>query len=322
MTWQEEMKAGVRDLPSLLAQLGLPEAGTVTKGEQQFPVFAPASYLSRIEPGNPDDPLLRQVLPLAAEDRSPSHFSKDPLGESSATLRPGLIQKYRGRVLLIATGACAIHCRYCFRRHFPYQQTPVSTADWEPAIERIHDDPSIREVILSGGDPLTLVDPKLQQLISRLQSIPHLRRLRIHTRLPIVIPRRITAELVQLLSATSLQVWFVLHCNHGNEIDAPVSDAIGALRQVGIQVLNQSVLLRGVNDDPATLIQLSEKLLMSGVLPYYLHQLDPVQGVSHFHVPVATGRQLIDEMRAELPGYAVPRYVQEIAGRPGKVVLA
>ena len=326
-TWQQQMKWAIRDIETLRERLNLPAkpenlVNGGAKAAQQFPVFVPLPLLSRMEPGNPDDPLLRQVLPVAAENDSPDHYSIDPLAELGATLQPGLLQKYDGRVLLIATGACAVHCRYCFRRHFPYQESPSSPSQWEPAIEQIANDVSVEEVILSGGDPLTLVDSQLAQLIGRLNTIPHLKRLRVHTRLPIMIPQRVTTELLSIFKDSPLHSIVVIHSNHANEIDEAVENAIGRLPATGVTMLNQTVLLRGVNDDGNSLIELSKRLLDCRVLPYYLHQIDPVVGVSHFEVTRERGEKLIAEMRAALPGYAVPRYVKELAGEPNKTIWA
>jgi EF-P beta-lysylation protein EpmB len=322
-TWQQQMKWAIRDIKSLRSALKLPpEVKTSQPAAQQFPVFVPLPFLNRIEPQNAADPLLRQVLPLIQEEESPPGFGNDPLEESSATLSPGLLQKYDSRVLLVTTGACAIHCRYCFRRSFPYSDSPSSAEQWQPAIDQIAADPKIDEVILSGGDPLTMVDEKLTALVGQIQSIPHIKRLRIHTRLPIMIPQRITDCLTETLSNFSGQTVVVLHSNHANEFDANVDSAIAKLKATGSIVLNQSVLLRGVNDSIQALVSLSHRLLDSGVLPYYLHQLDRVQGVAHFEVPRERGMELITQMRASLPGYAVPRYVKEEPGHPNKTVWA
>ncbi len=323
ISWQEHMKLAIRD-PRILAQhLCLP-VEVISRGQAEgpFPLFAPLPYVSRIEPGNPRDPLLLQLLPTAFEDVQKPGFDADPLNESQYSLRPGLLQKYTSRVLLVTTGSCAIHCRYCFRRNFPYATTPKSLAAWENSIQQIEADPSIDEVILSGGDPLTLVDATLENLVQRLELIDHLKRVRIHTRLPIVIPQRVTSELLGMLSGKRLNSIVVLHANHANEIDDEVRQSIESLAQSGTVLLNQSVLLRGINDSVSALIRLSERLIDCGVLPYYLHQLDPVRGTAHFHVPIDQGVRLIQEMQSQVSGYLVPRYVQEVPGRSSKTVLA
>jgi EF-P beta-lysylation protein EpmB len=271
---------------------------------------------------DPADPLLRQVLPLGEEVVPQAGFVADPVGDDSAKLSAGLLQKYQSRALLITTGACAVHCRYCFRRHFPYSESPRSPADWQPALDRIAADPAIDEVLLSGGDPLTLVDAQLAELARRIADIPHVQRLRIHTRLPIVIPQRVTEELIGWLRGTRLAPIVVVHANHPQEIDEVAAAALSRLVDRGIPVLNQAVLLRGVNDNAEALIGLSRRLVRLRVMPYYLHQLDRVAGAAHFEVPIARGLELIELLRRALPGYAVPRYVQEIAGENHKHVLA
>ncbi len=321
--WQRQFQEAVRDPVELCERLELPTSlhAAAISASEGFPVFAPKSYIDRMQSGDPDDPLLRQVLPLADELESPSGFSADPLDELSAKQQPGLLQKYRGRVLLITTGLCAIHCRYCFRRHYPYDEAPRSLEQWQPALDEIAADPSIHEVILSGGDPLSLTDRKLAWLVEQLDQVPHLRRLRIHSRLPIVIPARVTSELCDWLSNTRLATYFVIHANHANELNEEVWQSIDKLRVTGANLLNQAVLLRGVNDSEKVLMKLCESLTDHRVLPYYLHQLDRVQGAAHFEVSVERGKQLVAALRECLPGYAVPRYVQEIGGEPNKTVL-
>jgi EF-P beta-lysylation protein EpmB len=273
-------------------------------------------------PGDPHDPLLRQILPLDEELQTKAGFSADPLEEAGSTVVPGLLQKYRGRVLLITTGTCAVHCRYCFRRHFPYGEIPNSALAWQSALERIAGDASVEEVLLSGGDPLTISDSRLAALAKQLAAIGHLRRLRIHTRLPIVIPERVTSELVAWLRSSRLAPVVVVHANHPRELDAAVLDALGRLVDGGIVVLNQTVLLRGVNDAADVLASLCQQLVNHRVLPYYLHQLDRVRGSAHFEVPIARGRALVADLRRRLPGYAVPRYVHERPGAAHKIALA
>jgi L-lysine 2,3-aminomutase len=322
--WQEALKLAVRDPERLCELLQLPAAccESARQAEHSFPLFAPLEYVRRMQPGDPTDPLLRQVLPVIQElDRVPGYLA-DPVDDTAAMCRPGLLQKYPGRVLIVTTPTCAVHCRYCFRRHFDHHATPRTMDDWQPALDQISGDLTIQEVVLSGGDPLTLPDVRLAWLIDQLQSIPHLRRLRLHTRLPIVIPQRVTDELVTCLRSMRLTPVVVVHANHAAELDQDVAQALGQLVDAGIQVLNQSVLLRGVNDAPDTLIALSLRLLDLRVLPYYLHQLDPVAGAAHFHVPIERGRELIATMRCQLPGYAVPRYVREEPGYASKTLLA
>jgi len=272
--------------------------------------------------GDPADPLLLQVLPLGQELDSPPEFTADPVGDAAARQAAGLLHKYEGRALLIATGACAVHCRYCFRREYPYSESPRTPADWQPVIDRLAAEPAIDEAILSGGDPLTLVDSHLAGLVERLARVPHLHRLRIHTRLPIMIPSRVTADLLDWLRGTRLTPIVVIHANHPQEIDDSVAAALARLSDAGIPLLNQAVLLRGVNDSAEALIGLSRRLIDLRVMPYYLHQLDRVRGAAHFEVPISRGLALVQEMRRSLPGYAVPRYVQEVAGEKHKRVVA
>jgi L-lysine 2,3-aminomutase len=317
------MKEAVRDVGELCRLLDLPDRFAVhaLKATGDFPLFVPRPFLARMRRGDPNDPLLRQVLPLNAETIPIEGFTPDPVADAAASLQPGLLQKYHGRALIVATGACAVHCRYCFRRHFPYHETPRSLAQWEPAIERIAADETVHEVILSGGDPLTLVDDLLARFADRLADIPHLTRLRVHTRLPIVIPQRVTDDLLDWLTGTRLTPIMVVHANHPAEIDSHVAAALARLTCAGIPVLNQAVLLRGVNDDAETLAELCERLTDLRVMPYYLHQLDRVAGAAHFEVPIALGQEIIRQLQARLPGYAVPRYVQELASAPHKVSL-
>ncbi len=322
--WQDAMQQAVRDPVQLCTMLQLPatmhRAARAAAG--QFPVFAPREFVRRMRPGDPHDPLLRQILPLQDEwDKVPG-YQHDPVGDASAVIRPGLLQKYAHRALMVATPTCAVHCRYCFRRHFNYPSSPRTLDDWQPALDQLAGDPTILEIILSGGDPLVLTDQRLGTLFERLSHINHLQYLRIHTRLPIVIPQRITPTLAQLLCASRLTPLVVIHANHPAELDASVAESLGRLIDVGIPVLNQSVLLREVNDSLDTLVALSRRLVALRVMPYYLHQLDQVAGAAHFHVPVEQGRRLIAQMRIQLPGYAVPRYVREQAGHPHKTLLA
>lgn len=322
--WHRSLAEAVRDVDRLVDWLGLPDEvrAPARRAAALFPLLVPVSYLKRMERGNPDDPLLRQVLPLGIEAQPVPGFAADALDEGAARTAPGLLQKYAGRALLVATGACAVHCRYCFRRHYPYGQEPRRLDEWEPALRALAADDTLREVLLSGGDPLMLTDRRLRDLCGRLADIPHLRRLRLHTRLPIVLPDRVTTDLIDLLTASRLTPIVVVHANHPREVAADCADALRRLVRAGITVLNQAVLLRGVNDSADTLAELSERLIDLGATPYYLHQLDRVTGTAHFEVPEDRGRELIATLRRRLPGYAVPQYVREVPGATHKVPLA
>ena len=321
--WQQLLAQAMRDPAELIHYLQLPPEllPAAQAAAAQFPLRVPYPYLNRIRPGDPTDPLLRQVLPLDTELDEHPGFHPDPVGDQAAMRTPGVLHKYAGRVLLITTGACAIHCRYCFRRHFPYSEAHAANQHWQTTLQAIAADPSLTEVILSGGDPLSLSDSRLMELIEGLQAIPHLKRLRIHTRLPVVIPHRVTEELLLLLTSTRLQPVIVIHSNHPNEFDAVLRRALADIRQHGITLLNQAVLLRGVNDSVETLATLSETLFESGVLPYYLHQLDKVEGAHHFLVEATTAREIYESLRHRLPGYLLPRLVQEIPGTAAKLPL-
>ncbi|WP_261344074.1 EF-P beta-lysylation protein EpmB [Roseimaritima sediminicola] len=321
MRWQEAMRRAIRDPGELCRKLDLPESLADGRSAQDFTVFVPLEFLARMRPGDPDDPLLRQVLSVEAENDTPDTYSLDPLAEQNASVLPGLLHKYHGRALLVTSGACAVHCRYCFRRHFPYQTVPKGLQAWQEALDHIAADPTISEVLLSGGDPLTLVDPLLQSLLGALDRIPHVRRLRIHTRLPIVIPQRVTEALRDMLAATRATSWVVVHCNHAAELDGPTLGALARLIDAGVPVLNQAVLLRGVNDSVAALEALSLRLVDHRIQPYYLHQLDRVQGAGHFEVDEATGLQLMAGLRQRVPGYAVPQYVREQPGERSKTPI-
>jgi EF-P beta-lysylation protein EpmB len=321
--WQIALSQAVRTRSELLSLLNLENHERVPppRVARDFPLLVPRSYVHRIRPGDPDDPLFRQVWAAASEDSSVNGFTEDAVGDEAARLGPGILQKYRGRALLVTTGACAIHCRYCFRRHYPYSEEPRQLADWEPALQLLAADPTIMEVLLSGGDPLTIPDRRLSELLDRLDAIPHLQRVRIHTRLPVVLPERVTTALIDRLVSGRLQPVVVIHANHSQELQFDAADAIRRLSQP-VTVLNQAVLLRGVNDSVEALVELSERLMSLRVLPYYLHQLDRVTGAAEFEVPVEVGKELISELHRRLPGYLVPRYVQEVPGAPHKVPIS
>jgi len=319
-SWKESLARAVRDPAALLDILQLDEGllAEAQRAAELFPLTVPREFIARMRPGDPGDPLLRQVLPLGLEHEDAPGSRKDPLAEQKFLSAPGLLQKYHGRALLVAAGTCAVNCRYCFRRNYPYEQTPAGMEAWEPAFRALENDDSIREVILSGGDPLVLTDHTLARLVERLDRIPHLQRLRIHSRLPIVIPSRVTDGLLSTLRTSRLAPVVVVHSNHPAELDTATGEALRRFINAGVPVLNQAVLLANINDDEDVLAELSERLVNLAAMPYYLHQLDPVTGSLHFRVPVERGLELIAALRRRLPGYAVPRYVQEIPGEAHK----
>jgi EF-P beta-lysylation protein EpmB len=321
--WQRELADAVRDPDELCRLLALDPAIAVAarRATGDFPLLVPRGFVARMRPGDPLDPLLLQVLPRPAERDQVAGFSADPLKEQQSLASPGLVQKYAGRVLLLATGGCAINCRYCFRREFPYAESGATQAGVETAIGAIAADATIHEVILSGGDPLLLDDSRLATLVAHLEAIPHLRRLRIHSRLPIVLPSRVTDTLTTTLAQTRLTCIMVLHANHPAELDATVAAAVGRLADARVLLLNQAVLLADVNDSLEVLRGLSERLVDLNIVPYYLHLLDRVQGTAAFEVHEQAARDLHDQLRSVLPGYAVPRLAREVPGEPAKVWL-
>ncbi len=321
--WQQALADAITDPAELCAVLGLDPAllAPAFAAAGQFPLRVPRGYVARMRRGDPRDPLLLQVLPAAAELVPAADFTADPVGDLDSSTAPGLLHKYAGRALVVATGACAVHCRYCFRRHFPYSEQSALRHGWQPVLARLRADPGIHEVILSGGDPWSLSDRRLSQLTDALQAVPHVRRLRIHTRYPVVLPERVDAGLLDWLARVPLQKVVVIHANNANEIDAQVRRACFDLAGAGATVLNQSVLLAGINDSVAALAQLSESLFAARVLPYYLHLLDKVQGAAHFDVAERRALGLYRELAARLPGYLVPRLVREVAGAPAKTAV-
>jgi EF-P beta-lysylation protein EpmB len=319
-SWQQAVRTAVRDPAELLRLLDLAPTALGAPADTAFPLLVPRGFVARMRKGDPHDPLLRQVWPLAAEREQVAGFDSDPVREQGLATR-GLIRKYAGRALLIASGTCPVHCRYCFRREFPYAAQLAARADWSVAIERLRGMRDVREAILSGGDPLSLSNRRLSELLARLADTA-ITTVRIHTRFPIVIPERIDDGLLRVLRDTRLRTVVVVHTNHANELDASVERALLALRAPLMTLLNQSVLLRGINDDGDALAALSERLFACGVLPYYLHLLDRVAGAAHFEVDEDSGRRLVGELRAHLPGYLVPRLVRETPGELSKTPVA
>lgn len=317
--WRKLWRDAITDPIELLQMLGLDQlARRLPTDDAGFALRVPRGFVARMRRHDPTDPLLLQVLPQLAECEQVAGFVADAVGDMDARAAHGVLHKYHGRALMIASGSCAINCRYCFRRHFPYGEEIAAAGQWREAIEHLRQDSSISELILSGGDPLSLANAKLVDLSRQLADVPHVKRLRIHTRLPVVLPERVDDEFHAWLVDLPLQKVVVLHVNHANEMDAGVDAACSRLRDAGATVLNQSVLLRGVNDDENALVDLSERLFAANVLPYYLHQLDRVQGAAHFEVDDSRALQLVEAMRARLPGYLVPKLVREVGGDASK----
>jgi EF-P beta-lysylation protein EpmB len=313
--WQQQLREAFTRIDDLCKYLHLSsEELPIAATHQHFALKVPLSFAASMEKGNPHDPLLRQVLPISDELQFYPGFNDDPVGDRAAIAEVGVLHKYQGRVLLINTGTCAIHCRYCFRRNFPYADVQLSKQKQQAAIDYIAADTSLTEVILSGGDPLLLNDQQLSGLIRQLNQLKHIKRIRIHSRLPIVLPARITDELIDVLADSIKPIIMVVHCNHPNEINVRVITALTRLKKQGITVFNQAVLLKAVNDNATVLAALSECLFEQGVIPYYLHLLDKVQGAGHFEVRPEEALQLIQSLQTLLPGYLVPKLVWEEAG--------
>ncbi len=318
--WQAELGRAFGSPADLLAYLELPADTPVL--DATFPLRVPRGYAARMRKNDPRDPLFLQVWGRPEEALEVPGFSDDAVGDLARLKDGGIIHKYAGRALVIATGACAVHCRYCFRRHFPYGEAMASRDHWDQTLRELSMDRSISEVILSGGDPLSLSDAKLAHFAQALEFVPHVQRLRIHTRQPIVLPERVDDALLGWLGRGRLQKVIVVHANHANELDEAVQGALRRLAQAGVTLLNQSVLLSGVNDSVDALVTLSTRLFECGVLPYYLHMLDRVRGAAHFDVPEARARELVRAAAARLPGYLVPRLVREEAGASSKTPLS
>ena len=322
--WRTELARAYTEVPALLAALRLEPSRIpdLDPAAQGFRLLVPRGFAALMTPTDPLDPLLRQVLPLGVEGREVRGFVPDPVGDEAARRGPALLVKYHARALLIAHGGCAVHCRYCFRRHFRYAGDGALSERLDAAVRAIARDPSLTEVILSGGDPLLLDDRLLGHLLDSLAALPRLRRLRLHSRLPVVLPSRVTRGLCRILEGTGLRTSVVIHANHPRELAADCAEALARLRRTGATLLNQSVLLAAVNDSTEVLARLSEELFQLGVLPYYLHQLDPVQGAAHFQVEDARALQIHNALRDRLPGYLLPRLVREIPGASAKMPLA
>jgi len=321
-TWQKELANALKNPQQLLQLLEIsPESLSLSaKARKNFPMLVPLPFVKKMKKGDIHDPLLKQILPICDEELLSEGYSLDPLHEHNSAL-PGLLHKYKSRVLLILKSGCAVNCRYCFRRHFPYQNNNINKQQLQEIVTYIKAHPEVNEVILSGGDPLMSKDDFLEHVVNTLELLPQLTRLRIHSRLPVVLPSRITRKLCTILEKSRLKVLLVLHINHANEIDEAFKEASAKLHRAGVQLLNQSVLLKGVNDNSQALIALSETLFEAHILPYYLFLLDKVQGAQHFDLPEKTAQLLVKEMSLALPGYLVPKLSREIAGQKSKTII-
>ncbi|WP_438463094.1 EF-P beta-lysylation protein EpmB [Marinomonas sp. PE14-40] len=322
--WLLEIKAAIKSFDALANALEL-DVNTITKGQQahqSFPLMVPAPYLSRIKKANLQDPLLLQILPLEQEMHQLPGYVKDPLAEKEHNPQKALVHKYSSRILVITSGSCAINCRYCFRRHFPYADNHLSSNEWSSLLDYLKLHPEINEVILSGGDPLMIKDKPLASRIKALESLPQIKRIRIHTRLPVVIPSRINDELLNWVNETRLKVVMVWHINHANEIDHAVSQAAEKLVKAGVKLFNQGVILKGINDTSDAQVALSEALFDADILPYYMFTLDPVEGAAHFDISLQQAQVLMGEVAARLPGYLVPKLAKEIPGKSAKTLFA
>ena len=320
-SWQQELSQAFTKPADLLNYLNISDDLSDSQAENIFSLRVPMAYAKNMEKANRYDPLLLQVLPLAEELNNPTDYLDDPVGDLSALKDNGLIHKYQDRVLFITTGACAINCRFCFRRNFPYGDSQLNSKNEILAFQYIADNPQINEVIFSGGDPLLLSDQRIQHLLQKLTEISHIKRVRFHTRLPIVLPTRITKELTNILQSTPLAIIIITHCNHAKELSSDVNNACLKLKQSNITLLNQSVLLKNINDNIETLTQLSEQLFSCGILPYYLHILDKAKGTAHFNIDQEKAIQLHQLLQKRLSGYLVPKLVKEEPGKASKTLL-
>lgn len=321
--WLQQLSDVITDPEELLRLLSLTDNTKLRAGieaRRLFPLRVPRTFAARIKKGDARDPLLLQVIGLPDEFTLTPGYSNDPL-EEQAPAAPGLLHKYHNRALLLVKGSCAVNCRYCFRRHFPYHDNPGNKASWSQALDYVRRHDELDELIFSGGDPLMAKDKELDWLLGEVESITHIKRLRIHSRLPVVIPARITDALCERFARSRLQIILVSHINHANEIDELVKEGMTRLKHAGVILLNQSVLLKDVNDNADVLVNLSLALFSAGILPYYLHVLDKVQGAAHFMVDDAQARRIMEQMLASTSGYLVPRLTREVGGMPSKVPL-
>lgn len=319
--WQKILATGFASSQELLKFLNLPADLGSKSAEQVFKTRVPRRFAAKMEPGNPNDPLLLQVLATQQELLEVPEYSLDPLQEAKANPIPGVIHKYANRLLLTVTGICAINCRFCFRRHFAYSDNNPGQQGWQQAIAYIQQNPKIQEVILSGGDPLLATDQILERLLTALEAVEHVQTIRFHTRVPIVLPERIQTSLCKILASKRFRIVIVFHCNHPRELDSAVYKACKGLQKAGCLLLNQSVLLKGINDHSAILSELSQQLFKYGILPYYLHLLDPIQGAQHFDLSLELALSIYHDLQSQLPGYLVPKLVREEAGKLYKTIV-
>ncbi len=317
--WKTILRKNFRRLEDLASYLELtPDQREQLSKSPSFALNVPLRLAQKMQKGTLDDPLFKQFVPTLEELTVHPDFNKNPVGDCNARKEDKLLHKYIGRALILASSACVMNCRYCFRQHFPYE---TEQKGFTNEIEKIRNDSSIHEIILSGGDPLSLSDANLSDLINELVSMPHIKRIRFHTRFPVGIPERLDESFLQLIKNCPLQIYFVLHINHPNELDQHLFDHLKPLQLLGVILMNSAVLLKGVNDNVETLQELSEQLINHGILPYYINQLDRVEGGVHFEVPEEKGLWLINEIAKKLPGYGVPKYIREIEGQPYKTPL-
>lgn len=324
LSWSQHLSQAITSLPELVKLLGLPEslAHQGREAHQSFKLLVPRPYLSRMEYGNQNDPLLLQILPSAAEMQNVFGYTKDPLEEAEHNPQKAIVHKYKRRLLVITTGTCAVNCRYCFRRHFPYGDNQLAQAEWQSVIDYLKGHPDVNEVILSGGDPLMMKDTLLADKVRQIEALPQIKRLRIHSRLPVVIPARVSDDMLDWISKSRLDIIMVWHINHANEMDEELASAAFKLKQAGVTLLNQGVLLKGINDTVEAQVDLSETVFDAGILPYYMFTLDPVEGAAHFDINIEEAQRLMGKVAAELPGYLVPKLAKEIPGKTAKSVFA
>lgn len=315
--WRQIQRENFTDWTKLLTHLELDSerAEQVLLKNPKFLLNIPKRLVQKMAHGNWDDPILLQFLPTTKELENTALFVLDPVGDRTSRKKPKLLQKYHGRALIICTSACAMHCRYCFRQHFDYQTSDLL---FKEELDEIAKEPSLSEILLSGGDPLSLSDSQLEPLLGALDQIPHVKRIRFHTRFPMGIPERIDERFLHMLASCKKQILFIIHCNHAREFDQDILQKLKKVQQLGIPVLSQSVLLKNVNDSVEVLQNLFLLLIDNGILPYSLNQMDRVQGAAHFEVPEETGIRLMTQLQALVPGYALPKYIREIPGQPQK----